>query len=173
MKEQTLGSHYSSVNNKLTRSNTIPRSLTFMVSFVLRGITRKIVYFKVIDGILTFKKKSSRLNISDLGEQRDFAGQTFAHSMHRWEKMNKKNLWLCPACWLTPVCAAQRPARMCVSMRWPVCPSVSDTHSPNRGGPCSSRHSPGSFAEPEEERGLCVCVCVLLFSACSQEHRNT
>lgn len=37
--------------------------------------------------------------------------------------------------------------------------SVSNTPSSHRGGPCSSGHSPGSFAKPEEERSLCACVC--------------
>lgn len=51
-------------------------------------------------------------------------------------------------------------------MRRPVCVSVPNTHSSHRGRPCSSRHSPGSFAEPEEESRLCVCtlcVCACVF----------
>lgn len=100
--------------------------------------------------------------VSDLGNSvRHFKGQRFAEPLQWARKWIKEPLT--PACMLIDTCVLPHwPGRMYVSMRRPVCMSVSNTHSSHRRGPCSSRHNPGSFAEPEEERSLCVCACIFL-----------
>lgn len=94
----------------------------------------------------------------------------FADPLHHGKKINQRTF----DCGLHAdwhLCEPQRTRRMWISMPWPVwvclwiCVSVRervwDTLLTQRGSLFRQRHNSGSFAEAEEESGLCALLCIV------------